>query len=46
MLDLEKSEFLSDAEIKEKAPCVFSRKASAEVSQSRSLGHYFLALTS
>ena len=33
MLDLEKSEFLSDAEIKEKAPCVFSKNASAEVSK-------------
>jgi hypothetical protein len=33
MLDLEKSEFLSDAQIKEQAPCVFSEKASAEVSK-------------
>ena len=33
MLDLEKSEFLSDAQIREKAPCVFSKKASAEVSK-------------
>ena len=33
MLDLEKSEFLSDAQIREKAPCVFSRNASAEVSK-------------
>ena len=33
MLDLEKSEFLSDAQIKEKAPCVFSKNASAEVSK-------------
>ena len=33
MLNLEKSEFLSDAQIREKAPCVFSKKASAEVSK-------------
>ena len=33
MLDLEKSEFLSDAQIAEQAPCVFSEKASAEVSK-------------
>ena len=33
MLDLEKSEFLNDAQIAEQAPCVFSEKASAEVSK-------------
>ena len=33
MLDLEKSEFLSDAQIREKAPCVFSKNARAEVSK-------------
>ena len=33
MLDLEKSEFLNDAQIKEQAPCVFNEKPSAEVSK-------------
>ena len=33
MLNLEKSEFLNDAQIAEQAPCVFSEKASAEVSK-------------
>ena len=32
MLNLEKSEFLSDAQIKEQAPCVFSKKASVDES--------------
>ncbi len=33
MLDLEKSEFLNDAQIAEQAPCVFNEKPSAEVSK-------------
>ena len=33
MLDLEKSEFLNDAQIKEQAPCVFNESSSAEVSK-------------
>ena len=33
MLNLERSEFLSDTQIKEKAPCVFSEKPSNEVSK-------------
>ena len=33
MLDLEKSEFLNDAQIKEQAPCVFNESPSAEVSK-------------
>jgi len=33
MLDLEKSEFLNDAQIAEQAPCVFNENPSAEVSK-------------
>ena len=33
MLDLEKSEFLNDAQIAEQAPCVFNEKPSNEVSK-------------
>ena len=33
MLDLEKSEFLNDAQIAEQAPCVFNEKPSADVSK-------------